>query len=1192
MYLKSIEIQGFKSFADKIHLVFTPGITSIVGPNGSGKSNIADAARWVLGEQSAKTLRGSKMEDVIFSGTEHRKPYGFAEVSLTIDNSDNTLPVPFNEITVTRRLFRSGESEYLINKVPCRLKDIHELFVDTGIGRDGYSIIGQGRVDEILSSRIEERRAVFEEASGIMKYKLRKEEAQRKLELTKQNLVRINDIIDTLSFQLEPLKEQAETARKYLALRENLKDLELNLYLINMDRYRERLKECDEQLQNVSGNIELEKKKLEDALRENARKGERLKFLEGRLSELNSEWGRIESFIEKAALELDLNTKRIAGLESDIARIESEMAEAQKRIEGLSQEEDSRKKRMEYLKEQQEKYLSKLEEAESRAGEMMKSLSQAEKEIELMKSSAMEKMDMLSDKKYQISSIKSHIESLEKRFNGIDQEVARLVLEKDRENMKREDIINELARTGEKLRKGRALLKELEEKKALLEKELGGKREKQNRIAEELHFKLSRQQTLKEMEKNLEGYNRSVRSVLLRCRQAPELGKGIHGALAQLLRVEKKYDTAVEIALGASLQDIVTDTEEDAKRAIEFLKKNSLGRATFLPISSVKGQRMKKELEARVQKAKGFCGIASDLVECDSRYREIVNSLLGRVVVAEDLDSGIDMAREFGYGFRIVTLEGDVLNTTGAITGGSAAKRPEGGSIFSRNREIEELKGEIDSLTAQEASVKKEIDRLLAELEGLDAAIGEEEKLLREAELAKVSCEGELTKSDEALERIAARIDMLKQEKEQLAKQIDQTKVELGKYEKEREDIERDIEETRGIIERQREKHSEKRGEMDSLHEEITDLKISVNSIRESMDSINETLARIGEEKSLTRKNLGRRLSEKEKCLERIKALKAANEGLEKEIENRKKDKVGKTFEIDRVTEEKKVLEEEMAAVSSGIESINNTLELYRSEHNRIEVRKVKLESEMEAIQNRMWDEYEMTYSLAETCRKDIGPLSQAQRKAAEIREEIKSLGTVNVSAIDDYVRTRERLDFMVSQREDVGKSIEKLRGLINELTSVMKQQFLEQFELINRNFGQVFAELFDGGKARIMLSDEENVLESGIEIEVQPPGKKLQNMMLLSGGEKALTAIALLFAILRLRPTPFCILDEIEATLDDANSYRFAEFIRSYSKKTQFILVTHKKSTMEVSDNLYGVTMQEYGVSNIFSLKVGEMAG
>ncbi len=1189
MYLRKLEIQGFKSFADKISLDFHSGITAVVGPNGSGKSNIGDAVRWVLGEQSAKTLRGSKMEDVIFAGTEHRKPVGFAEVSLTIDNDDNYLPVSYSEVTITRRVYRSGESEYYINKTSCRLKDIHELFLDTGIGRDGYSIIGQGRVDEILSSKSEDRRLIFEEASGIMKYKVRKQDAERKLNLTEQNLVRINDIINELESQLEPLREQSEAAKKYLTLRENLKELEVNVYLNNIDKLKEKIKEYEIQFKDIRDNIEAEERRLRSITTQNQQKTELLKKLDEHITEARGKFYLIEANLEKNSSEVKLKNEKINSLNTNIVRIKEENSEISSKLELLNTEEKNRQKKIEYLNGQYSDFSKKLEKYQAELDGILSTLDESERQIEMLKSGIMDKLDIQSDKRTQINNIKNHIENLRKRQNSIGTEVYSLKLEKDKDNMKKEDLIESIRNTSILIKHSSEKINELNNEKTELKGTLSDLEKQHGNIRTDIQVKTSRHKMLKDMENSMEGYSRSVKEVMTACRQSPELGKGIHGTIAQLVEVDKKYETAIEMTLGSALQNIVTSSEDDAKKAIEFLKRNRVGRATFLPITSVKGKRLDDNTLRRLESCQGFCGVASDLVTSDSAYNGIVLNLLGRVVVTENLDSGISIARKFGYTFRIVTLEGDILSTSGSMSGGSNDHRSSG--ILSRSREISELENIIEGLKKDEIKYGAKINDVRQMLLEIDTEFNEYSNKLRDNELIKTRDENHLQMIEDNLRKTDAKIGMLINDKEKMAKQEQETLLEQQKYEVELEAIETDISETKAVIAEHQEKFKADQTVRDDLHQEITDFKISVNSITESIQSVTENLDRIkGEREALTRSHT-RKQEEINKANNEIELLKQEINGLDSSTRSLLNEKTGKTLEIDRLVEEKKVLEEESTDFIEKLNTTNKTIHLLHEEYNRIDIKKAKAEAEMKSIQDRMWDEYELTYSNAVELKKEIENIAEAQRNISEYRAQIKALGPVNVSSIDEYIKTKERFEFMSVQKNDMEQAKDKLHKIIHEMVQVMKRQFVEQFKLINENFGIVYKELFGGGKAELIISDEDNVLESGIEIEVQPPGKKLQNMMLLSGGERAFTAIALLFAILRLKPTPFCLLDEIEAALDDANVYRFGEYLKKYSHNTQFIMVTHRKGTMESADTMYGVTMQEHGVSKVVSMKMGELA-
>jgi len=1187
LHLKRLEVQGFKSFAEKIVLEFNSGITAVVGPNGSGKSNISDAIRWVLGEQSAKTLRGGKMEDVIFAGTEHRKPLGFAEVSLCFDNTDRTLPIDYSEVIVTRRVYRSGESEYKINKTNCRLKDITELFLDTGIGKDGYSIIGQGRVDEILSTKSEERRHIFEEASGIMKYKIKKQEAEKKLEMTSQNLLRINDIILELESQLEPLKEQADKAKRYLSLRDDLKELEVSVYVENISKLKSKMQEIENHYTTIKNHIDTESKKLEEITMLNQKKSHTLKDLDEKLERAKEKYYSLEGNLERCSSEIKLNEEKKINLKININRLNDEISEINKRIEELCDEEKERKEKVSYLKDRYLEFNKKLEEYNKKLKSLLDNLSEDEKYIEKLKENIMNKLDLQGDKKSQANNVKNHIEIIQKRQNSIENELKGLSLEKDGECIKLKDLKESISNTENLIINLREKINDYKNKKTSVNNELEKLKEKQNNLRSEIHVKVSRHKMLSNMESNLEGYTRSVKMVLKACKESSEFGQGIHGALVQLINVEKRYETAIEMSLGGALQNIVTSTEEDAKRAIGFLKKNQIGRATFLPISSVKGRYFDERVLDELKRQEGFIGVASDLVNVDSLYRGIILSFLGRVVVVDNLDSGIKIARRFNYAFKIVTLDGDIISSTGSMSGGSKNTKESG--ILSRNREIAELKEVIEKLKEDEKNLENKITGLSKILNTLIEDISIEEENLRNKEHLKIRDESHLMQIEENIKRIESKEDMLKQEIVQLKKQEENTQKELYKYLEELKEIEEDIKNTKEIVAEYEVKHKENQYFKDLINEDITQCKISINSIKDNIQGVEDALERILKEKDNLKNSIEMKSLEKENSYKEIQSLDEKNEGLRNLLKGYEEEKTGKTLEIDRIIEEKKVLEEESSDIIEKIAKINKDIISLKEEYGRLEVRKAKIESEMEAMQNRMWDEYELTYTNALEIKKDVDNINKAQKRINELRNEIKELGYVNVAAIEEYIKTKERYEFMSVQRDDMENAKEKLQKVINEMVSIMKRQFMEQFKRINESFNTVFRELFDGGHAELILVDKENVLESGIEIEVQPPGKKLQNLMLLSGGEKAFTAIALLFAILRLNPTPFCVLDEIEAALDDANVYKFAQYLKKYSTSTQFAVITHRKGTMEIADTLYGVTMEEHGVSKVVSLKMGD---
>ena len=1185
MYLKSLEIQGFKSFADKIVLHFNKGQTSVVGPNRSGKSNIADAVRWVLGEQSARTLRGSKMEDVIFAGTQHRKPVGFASVTITLDNSDKMLPVDFTEVTVSRRMYRSGESEYYLNKTQCRLKDIQELFMNTGVGREGYSIIGQGRIDEILSTKSEERRLVFEEAAGITKYKARKKESERKLEITRQNLARINDILIELESQLGPLAQQAETARRYIDLSNELKGIEVSLFLDTIDKLKAKLDEVENQTREIREQIDEENRKIENIKNKNRSKNERLELLKTEMEELRSLVHGIDSEIEKNEGHIRLCEEKINHLIANNENFGNDINSIKERMKALESDIEKKQYRLQQMIRDEERFSKLLEEAEEAMAGILARLDEGERLIEEAKQAIMDKQDSLSDSKIRLNNLKNDIENYQQLKSRLSEDIRQSTLEIDRENMKKEDLDASLRKTREKINLSKKRLNELELKKAEIQNELNGKKAQHESISRSYSALESRNRVLLDMEASMEGYSQSVKAIKRACLEDRDFGRGIHGPVAQLITVEERFETAIEISLGASLQNIVTDDEYAAKRAIEYLKRNNLGRATFLPKSAIKPRTLDESLLAEIRQMKGFEGIAAEKVKYDKQFSGIILNLLGRTVIVDNMDSGIRMARQFDFMFRIVTLEGELINAGGSMTGGSNGSKSS--SIIGRNRVIKENEAELKRLGARMKTIDDEIRILETELAGISNEYEQEQKVLSELELVRLRDENHVASISDNVKKITAKLNMLRQQEKEAEEQIKEIMAESGKESEKVKAIEEEIQLLKAKVQANQLKNRDEQQKRDELHMDINDYRVSVNSIRESKQSILEQIEMLNNEKGSNTLSIEKREEEKKRNLKRIEELQAEIQGILKKNSSLKEEKTGRELKLEALSEERRVLEEELSGMLDKVTDHNSTIIALQEMQGKIEAKKAKMESELETFQNRLWDEYGLTYGNALELRQEINNVRTTQSRINELKAEIRELGPVNVAAIEDYSKTKERYNFMKNQHDDLVKSEEKLRRVIQEITQVMKKQFIEQFEIINRNFNIVFRELFEGGFAEVRLADEENVLESGIDIIVQPPGKKLQNMMLLSGGERALVAIALIFAILRMRPAPFYILDEIEASLDDANVYKFAEYLRRYTDKLQFIVITHRKGTMEASDILYGVTMEEHGVSKVVSLRM-----
>ena len=1180
MYLKRLEMQGFKSFADKTVLEFMPGITSVIGPNGSGKSNISDAIRWILGEQSMKSLRGAKTQDIIFAGTQNRKSLGFAEASLIFDNTDGTLPIEYSEVTVTRKIYRSGETGYYINKVPCRLKDIVELFMDTGIGRDGYSIIGQGKIDEILSNKSEDRRHIFEEAAGIVKYRARKEETEKKLEQTKLNLLRINDILTEIEGNLEPLQQQSDKAKKYLNLKEELKNIEVGLFVYNIEKYKQSLEELtkDEEVMNSTLNqeegklekIKILKEELKDSIDE----------ITTQIENMQNIGFESQKEIEKLNSNINVAETKIASNIENVKTYEKEITELEEKITNLKQEIEQKQSKKENLKQNKEKFENELKEKEEELKKLTEKLTSKELEIEKLKKQVEENTDQKYELQSEISMQTANFENLEKRQTQVRQEISNNVSELDRTRMKKEDIAKgfyEIEANRNKLLKS---IEEIDNKKQEINSKIKEFDVQIVNNTNEMRMKQSRYNFLVETEKEKEGYIKSVKSLLTDCEKVKELGKGMHGVLANIISVPSEYETAVEMCLGASLQNIVTDTEEDAKKLVEHLRKNNLGRASFLPITSVKG----KKLENIKGKKVGVIGIASDLVSYDKKYEQIILNLLGRTVVVDNMQNAINLAKENNYSFRIITIEGDVINPSGAITGGSVAKKTV--NILGRSREIESLEKEIKKLKEKIQKLEKDKEEYVSSSEDVIEEVQSLEKQLQEIDITYATEKQRIVSIDENIEQIQKRIEKLKDENSKAEES--KKSIEASKHENEKqiENINTQNSEDQKIIDEFSNANKDSQKYIDDLNLDITNLKISVLSFNESEVSIQEMTDMINKEIETHTKNKENKKVQIENAnLENVK-LKDEIENTKQEIEKVKSQVANSGENIEKLKQDRINKNEKLSKKEDEQTEQFKTIEDLKAQITKLEVKKSKTEDDITDIINKLWEEYELTPNNVGNYQKPEN-VALTQRKVNALRTDIKELGSVNVDSIEEYKNLKDRYDFMCEQRLDLEDTMSKLRKVIQDMTETMKKQFKEKFEVINKNFGEVFKELFGGGMAEVTLTDEENILECGIDITVQPPGKKLQNMTLLSGGEKAFTAIALLFAILKINPAPFCVLDEIEAALDDVNVYRYAEYLKKFAKETQFLIITHRKGTMEAADTVYGVTMEEKGISKLLSMKL-----
>lgn len=1179
MYLKRIEMQGFKSFADKTVLEFKPGITTVIGPNGSGKSNISDAIRWVLGEQSMKSLRGAKSEDIIFAGTQARKSLGFAEVSIVIDNNDNKLPIEYSEVTVTRKIYRSGETGYFINKVPCRLKDILELFMDTGIGKDGYSIIGQGKIDEILSNKSEDRRHIFEEAAGIVKYRTRKQESEKKLEQTKLNLLRINDILAEIEANIEPLKLQSDKAKQFLDLREELKSIEVGLFIYNINTYKEKLEQLVKDEDIITSQKEAEDSKMETLQASKEELRQVVDDITAQIENMQNIGFESSNKIEKINSEIGISNERIQNNSANKQRLEAEILEVKNRIEELKEEQKQKLEKKTNLTSNKEKFEKELAEKEAELAELSKKLSAKELEIESKKQIVQDNIDKKYELAAEINTQDVNYENLEKRKKQLKNEIDSVISELDSTRYGK----NEISKGFYDIESKRNIAVENLEK-SVQAKEQNMQKLKQyeeeiSKLTYTQRMKQARHQFLIETEKEKEGYNKTVKSLLVACDKDSSLNKGIHGVLANLISVEKEYETAIEMCLGQALQNVVTSTEQDAKKMIEYLRSNSLGRASFLPIASVQGKKLDK-----LTKMDGVIGIASDLVKCKKEYEQIILSLLGRTVVVEDMDTAIALAKKDKYSFRIVTLKGDIISSSGSISGGSVQTKTV--NILGRSREIEDLEKELKKLEKQIADKTAEKEEYASSIGDSIEETAKLEKELQEIEIVYATEKQKMVAVEENITRLENRLTKLKEEVTQTEKQKEENRLLKEQKETEIQTLTQQIEELNKVIEEFALNNKDNQKYIDDLNFDITNLKISVTSFDESESSIEEMVERISQdiknnEQSIENKN------------QNILAITEENTKLEQtiteynnQIEQIKQEVTNSGTKVEELKQERIAKNEKLVNTENEIQSQFSTLESLKEQIIKLDVKKTKLEQDLQQVVESLWNEYELTPNSTEEYQKPNN-VATAQKQVNSLRNKIKDLGSINIDSIEEYKKTKERYDFMSEQRLDLENTASKLRKIIGDMTTTMQNQFKEKFELINKNFNEVFTELFNGGKAELILENEENILECGIDIRVQPPGKKLQNMMLLSGGEKAFTAIALLFAILKINPAPFCILDEIEAALDDVNVYRFAEYLKKFCKQTQFLVITHRKGTMEAGDSVYGVTMEENGISKLLSIKL-----
>ena len=1179
MYLKSIEVYGFKSFANKITFQFHNGITAIVGPNGSGKSNVADAVRWVLGEQRIKELRGSSMQDVIFSGTETRKPLSYAYVAITLDNSDHQLPIDFEEVTVARRIYRSGESEYLINGAACRLRDVNELFYDTGIGKEGYSIIGQGQIDKILSGKPEDRRELFDEAAGIVKFKKRKSAAQKKLEDEKNNLVRVNDILSELEKQVKPLEKQSETAKIYLKKKEELKILDANMFLLDHNRMKTQLSGVQEKYDLASGELTNTTAQFEGIKAEYETVENKIDTLEKEIEEIRGSMTDTGALRGKLEVEINVLKEQIHSASENASHFHTRKENVVREINGKNTDKSEILKKKQEIDAQVCEITATRDEVKNKLNTLQNEIQELNDKIEAGKNTIIGELNQRATIKSKIGRFDTMLEQITLRKAELNSRILRARSDEEA----REENIRNLTQKFEEISDE---LTKMKETSAKCEKELTGIREdltqKDNLLRqtqEQYHQEKSRLEALTNLTERYEGYGSSVKKVM----EQKSSQKGIIGVVADIIKVEQKYETAIETALGGNIQNIVTDDEETAKKMIGFLKQNKFGRATFLPLTSIENPQEFKNPE--VLKEKGAIGMADELVHTDPRYRNVAKAMLGRIVVVDNVDNAVKIARKFDYGIRMVTVEGELLIPGGAISGGAFKNNS---NLLGRRREMEDLEKKIkdlqsrmDSLNLEIEETKKKRNTMRMDLEALTTDI--QHKFI-EQNTARLNVESARERMEEAEEGSRSLL-MEQKDIETQVKEIQQGKDEIQKELEESRQLEQSteasIEGFQKELEKKRIAETESAARVSEWDLKVEKMLQTQEFQQQNVDRINGEIERF----ELELKEIEEGISENDARLQdkknQISEIEKTIEASHTSYDKSEQELAEKTKEKEELTKKQKNFFTEREDLSQRMTSLDK--EVYR-----LNSQKEKLEEDMESQINYMWDEYELTLSDAASLqREELTDLSTMRKEIVSIKDQIKKLGDVNVNAIEDYKNLMERYTFLKSQHDDLVEAAKTLEDIIVELDDAMRKQFQEKFAEINKEFDQVFKELFGGGKGSLELMEDEDILEAGIRIIAQPPGKKLQNMMQLSGGEKALTAISLLFAIQNLKPSPFCLLDEIEAALDESNVGRFAKYLHKLTKNTQFIVITHRRGTMEKADRLYGITMQEKGVSALVSVNL-----
>lgn len=1172
MYFKKIEMHGFKSFAEPVTIDFSSGITCIVGPNGSGKSNISDAIRWVLGEQSPKMLRGGKMEEVIFAGTSSRKSRGMAEVTLVIDNAEGTLPIDYKEVALTRRMFRSGESEYHINGNQCRLRDIRELIMDTGIGVDGYSIIGQGKISEILSNKTESRREIFEEAAGIVLYRTKKAESERKLEAANANMDRVQDIIGEIEGRIDGLREDSIKAKEYLELRDRYKELEINIILKNIENLKAKSESIREDLAQLDQSLEKTRGERTQAEQTVSSQEERKETLESIAEETRAKLMEAIDALNHLVNQEQIDKERLGAIAENQERLTAEIQELE---EKLQREEENQKSLLEGGRQTEERFAQAKAVLDEKVGlydELSQKLADLMEQSDRYKNDVFERSGDRNSAEAEISSLNRMAETLEKRKEA-------LLSDRDSgedSNKETLDNLNQMRHEQERIAEG---LEHAKEQRLLKKEEFAAMREDEKKLSrsfEELRISLSqlsaRKKTIEEMESNYEGYNYAVRYIM-------RSGlSGIHGVVADLITVPEGYETAIETALGAGLQNIVCTDDESAKAAIRALKANKAGRLTFLPVSSVRGRASYDE---RLRQEPGFRGFGPECLTFDPRYQGIISYLLGRVVIVDDMDHAVRMSKK-GGGLRFVTLDGEVINAGGAITGGKYKNKT--ANILDRKAEIQTLQKDIDGRTRQKDDVARKLESLREGIAGHGAEMEELEEEIRSTERILLEKEHELKLTEAALreirsssQRLDRELSSIETEKKHSAEMVEALQKKIAEHTEA-------IAKAEAAAEACLEEYQKQKEQFDDISEEITKARIELSSCEQEKSHMDSMKQRIQDSLQEMRDDIHRRRQQQAALAQEQEKLTGESGASGEQIQAKTEEKAALESKLEQVGEEKAEITRTLAASAEARDALSETIEKLQNQKYELDIKNTRNETQLDTCKNKLWEDFEISYIQAMEFRSEDFVMSAATKESRQVKNRMRELGEVNVGAIEEYETVRERYEFLTGQRADIQEAADDLHKIIDDMDKTIRIKFKESFDQIVINFEEKFRELFGGGHAELRLSNEEDPLSSNIDIVAQPPGKKLQNINLLSGGEKTLTAIALMFAVLKAKPTPFCILDEVEAALDDANIDRFINCLRKLSG-IQFALVTHQKATMEHADVIYGVTMPEKGVSRVLSL-------